>query len=134
MPGIENYPGLLIIHRLVVGNSDLYGKGIGSRMVRAATRYGQEEDPNLKAVHAKWPRWGFLNTVVRVFGIENVSAHLDITQYGRGGSKPLEAILDDKPIVPYQPYVLDGLDAVIDRTMVESWELPVTGPAPNVYY
>ena len=104
-------------------------------MLRATTRFGLERNERMGKLTAEWPRWGFLNTAVSVFGLENVSAMVGEVRYGHGSDKPLEAILDDKPFDPNDDlYVLDGLDAYINRDEVAGWELPVYGPPPNEYY
>lgn len=134
LPKIGEEPPSLMIHFLAIDDENLYGKGIGSRMLKAATRQGLEQVSSLETVYIEDVRWGLLNTAVRVFGEENVSATEAGVEFGRGSAKPLEAILDVKQYVPGHFFAIDSLRAVIDRSTAAEWELPVAGPPPNGYY
>jgi hypothetical protein len=122
---VEEYGDTLRLEKLNVGDKELYRQGIGSRLVRAMVRYGTETRVNLAHLTVGNARLGTLNTTVRIFGQEAVSAHLYGKQYGRGTEVPLEHMFDEVPPEPDHYYPLDGVDVVIDRDKAAAWEMPV---------
>lgn len=107
-----------------VGDAALYGKGIGSRLVRAATRFGVETHGSVNRLTTAHARLGLLNTVVRVFGEENVVASSHGRQYGTGTGLTLGQLLEEMPPEPGKQYSVQGLDVSIDRTVAAAWEMP----------
>jgi hypothetical protein len=124
--GLVSVDGIRAIHidRLNIGDKQLYGHGIGSRLVRAAIRHSLELDSTVTQVSGTWPRLGAVNTFISVLGAKNVTIEQYGNRYGAGTSKPLEAVFDDEPFQPGQPYKIQGVQGIIDPVKARTWELP----------
>jgi len=109
-----------------VGDKELYGHRIGSRLLRAAIRYGVEKEPAVEVFSTGWARLGLVNTTINVLGIENVAFYKGGKRYGWEGDRPLEQVFDDAPPVENKPYLVYGIEAKIDRDLAMSWERPVS--------
>lgn len=123
--GIRTIEDALLTDYVNVGDAALYGHGIGSRLLRASTRYAVEQDDRVCRLGTGWARLGLVNTVANVFGVENTGVTMSGEHYGWGGDRPLEAIFDDQPPKPNEKYLVNGVDALIDRDLAMTWEEPI---------
>jgi hypothetical protein len=119
----ENTP-TIHIREIDLGDEELYRQGLGTRLVRAAVRHGLELRPDLAQLTVGDARLGLVNTVIGVFGEENVGVTVGQT-YGNGSELPLEAIFDDHPPHPGMPYKVESIRAAIDPHLAAAWELPI---------
>jgi len=107
-----------------VGDKELYGYGIGSRLLRAAVRYGIETEPELTRFTTGWARLGMVNTAIKVFGADNVAIEQGGKCYGWQSDKPLDEVFNDYPPEENKPYLVYGIDARINYDKAIQWELP----------
>lgn len=123
--GLTNFPNTLYSEHVNVGDSALYGHGIGSRILKAAFRYAVEQSPLITEFHTGWARLGLVNTTVSVLGLENVGVKSGGKTYGWGGDVPLEAVFDDYPHEEGSRYLVQNICARIDRDLAMTFERPV---------
>lgn len=124
--GLPSMVGSIVLDRINIGDKELYGHGIGSRLVRAACRFAVEQDTRINTFLVdEHPRIGVLNTVIRVFGERQVEARIGSALYGRGHDRTLEQLFDDFPVQVGQPYLLSSITASIDFDTAMNWEPPI---------
>ncbi len=121
------------IEHINVGDKGLYGKGIGSRLLRAAILHSYKQDARLAEVSTGCARLGLVNTMVGVLGKENVSVTMAGAHYGWGADHWLEQVFDDRPSILGVPYLVDSITARFDPSLIaEFWEMPEeVGSAPR---
>jgi GNAT superfamily N-acetyltransferase len=123
-------PNKLYLHDVNVGDEELYGHGIGTRLLQAAVRYGASIDPNLKSVLARNADLGLVNTLIKGLGKENVRVSLSAhDHYGFGTNNPLEAIFEHQPSKEGEPYRVWEVEALVDSEQINNWELPINEAA-----
>ena len=122
--GFNHNPEILFTDYLSVGDEELYRKGLGSRMLMVACRYATERSNRVCVFATGWARLGLLNTAVRVFGDDKVSAVKGKERYGWNGKKSLEEMFDDYPPEEGRKYLVDRVEAYIDREQAGKWEQP----------
>ncbi len=108
-----------------LGDEQLYGHGVGSRLLRSALRWAVASDSRTEVLQTNWARLGMVNTAVKVLGEENVGVRAHGADYGWGADKPLEEIFDDYPPIEGKAYLVHYICARIDRDLAMSWEAPV---------
>lgn len=114
----------LHVLKIDIGDSELYRQGIGTRLLQAGVCYELSRNPELDTVRVNSAQLGVVNTVIKVFGLENVTVTMVGRRYGRGEDRPLEAFLDDYPLLPDQPYWVRGIEARLNPESVQEWEQP----------
>ncbi len=122
--GLSSFPEVLFTDHVNVGDRELYGQGIGSRLLRAAMRYAVETSQSVTEFHTGCARLGLVNTTISVLGAENTGINNKGVRYGWGGNRPLDAILDDSPPEAGQRYLVSGIASRIDREQAMTWEMP----------
>lgn len=106
---------IMSINHFNIGDRALIGHGIGSRLLKRAIDHGLECYPNLnRLIHAS-ANLALVNTVVKVVGEEYVSVNNRGQRYGFGTDRPLEAMFEDHPYTEDYPYLVDRVEAVLDR-------------------
>jgi hypothetical protein len=117
--------GSLALERIDLGDEELYGHGIGSRLLTTATRFAVGLSSVTALTVDDHPRLGVLNTVISVFGEENVEARIGDISYGGQGEHTLGQIFDDHPVQEGEPYLLSVITARIDPATAMTWEVPI---------
>lgn len=103
----------------------LFGRGIGTRLLQSASRHSVDLSPDFTTLVAGSVRLGMANTAIKVFGRENVSLVFgDSYEFGMGSDRPLEAIFDHRPYRRGESYIIDRLQAKVDRAQAAGWEKP----------
>lgn len=108
-----------------LGDEELCGKGIGTRIVQAATRYAVEHRLRATRFTTHHAHLGMLRTAEKVFGEENVAVEMCGQRYGRESGRLLDAVFDDFIPVEGEPYVVHGIEAHIAAELVPTWESPI---------
>lgn len=108
-----------------VGDDELYGNGIGTRLLQAGIRYALDTDPRTTHVLGVWVRLGMLNTIVKSFGLENVTVTKGGQVYGLGTTRAIEEVFDDFPVDEGKTYSVQTVEAMIDPQKVATWEQPL---------
>lgn len=106
---------VMSINHFNIGDDDLVGRGIGSRLLVRAVEYGFKCHPKLTTLRHASANLALVNTVVNVVGEEYVSVFNRGEKYGFGTGQPLEAMFDDRPYEEDFPYLVDKVEAVLDR-------------------
>ncbi len=115
---------ILHLERCNVGDEELYGAGIGTRLLQAAIRHGLELEPRITEFSGQWARLGMLNTIIGLVGQDNVATELDGVVYGLGSGRKLVEMFDAVPFVDGNVYTVDRLRAQINPDTALTWELP----------
>ncbi len=124
--GLPSMTGSLALEHIDLGDERLYGHGIGSRLLRAATRYIVGLNAGVSSLTVDdHPRLGVLNTFISVFGTESVEARIGGVTYGGRGITTLDQIFEEHPVQAGEPYLLRSITACIDPAIAMSWENPV---------
>jgi len=123
--GLTSSPTGLFIEHVNVGDKELYGKCIGSRLLRATCHFAVERDPHIDRLSTGWARLGLVNTVVRVLGEENVAVTSGGQRYGWESDRALEEVFDDEPAQEGKRYLVYSIEAAIDPEQAMEWEKPV---------
>lgn len=106
---------VMSINHFNIGDSELTGHGVGSRLLNRAIEYGFQRYPKLnKLIHAS-ANLALLNTVVKVVGEDYVSVCNRGERYGFGTDRPLEAMFNTQPYQENYTYLVDSVEAVLDR-------------------
>lgn len=108
-----------------LGDEELCGHGLGTRILQAAARYAVELKPNVTRFTTKHAHLGLLRTAVKVFGEQNVSVEMCGQGYGRDSDRHLDGIFDDFIPVEGEAYVVHGIEAHIVSELVPTWESPI---------
>jgi hypothetical protein len=122
--GLPSFPETILSDHINVGQAELYGHGIGSRLLRAGLRYAVEQDPTVCEFHTGWARLGLINAVVSVLGEDNVGVSIYGDRFGWGTQLPLEAMFDAHPPVEGKKYLVNNIAAKVDRDLALTWEEP----------
>ncbi len=123
--GLKGFPETLFTDYINVSDAALYGRGIGSRLLKAAFRHSIGHNNNISEFHTGWARLGLVNATISVLSEENVGVECGGNRYGWGSDKPLDSVLDDFPPVPGAKCLVNSIVARIDRELAMSWEAPV---------
>lgn len=118
---LPSFPEVLFSDYMNIGDADLYGQGIGARLLRAACRYSVERDARIREFHTNWARLGAINMAVRVFGVENVAIVRGNNRYGWESDLPLDSVFDDFPLIPDKCYLVNKIAAKISHDLAMSW-------------
>ncbi len=132
LPKTKGHEAILFTDYVNVGDKNLYGHGIGSRLLRAAFRYSVQLDEDIAEFGTGWARLGLVNTVVDVLGPENVAVHKKGQRYGWQGERSLDELFDDHPATEGERYLVYGISAHIDRDLAMTWEKPVKGVTAEI--
>jgi hypothetical protein len=126
-PRVDKTSGKQILHieRANIGDEALYGKGIGTRLLKSALRYALEVQPRLSEFTAQHARLGFVNTAVKVAGESEVSVVIDEVHYGLPSGPAIGDMFKDVPVSPDWAYTVDFLRASVNPDQVKTWEMPV---------
>ncbi len=98
-----------------IGDKELAGHGIGSRLLRHAIEYGFENYERLQRLTHASANLALLNTVIKVVGEEYVSVCNRAERYGFGTARPLEDMFQTQPYREEYPYLVDSVEAALDR-------------------
>lgn len=115
----------LHVERINIGDEALYGKGIGTRLVRAAVRHCLEAYSTVETLTATWVRLGAVNTFVRALGTDAVKVTQYGQTYGAGTGRQLEDMFDAHPFQAEEPYYVGYLEATLVPEKSAAWELPI---------
>jgi hypothetical protein len=131
-PNSSRDPNVLFLHDLNVGDKELYGRGIGSRLVKATIKYAATQKPELTGIRAVNADLGLVNTVVKAVGSENVRVSLSAHEhFGMDAKAPLEEIFMHQAPAEGSPYKIWEVNAHIEPKTIEEWELPVNQSRKN---
>lgn len=123
--GLNNDSSFVHTNYFNIGDKELYGRRIGSRILRAALRYAVELNPSVETFSTGRARLGLVNTAVRVLGEENVAVRYFGDRFGWQSDRKLDEVLDEYPPTIGEKYIVKGIEAKIDRDQAVTWELPV---------
>lgn len=123
--GLDEEGDAALLSDFSVGDDELYGNGIGTRLLQAGIRYALDTDPRITHVVGVWVRLGMLNTIAKSFGVDNVTVTKGGQTYGLGTPRAVEDVFDDFPLEEGKPYLVQTVKAVIDPQKVASWEQPL---------
>jgi hypothetical protein len=121
---ISRHKKYLHVLKVDIGDKELYRNGIGTRLLQAGVYYELLRNPRLDTVRVSSAQLGVVNTMVEIFGLENIAVTMVGKRYGMGQEQPLEAFLDDYPPVQGQPYWVRGIEARLNPESMEGWETP----------
>ncbi|MDO8266099.1 MAG: hypothetical protein Q7T41_04125 [Candidatus Saccharibacteria bacterium] len=122
--GIPRDTDNLVCFRMSLGDPELYGQGIGTRILRAVSQYTAEKHA-ARVLLAKDCRLGFVNTAIKVYGQGAVKVRHNGQEFGRGCDRSLEEMLDEYPVDQTKTYVVRYLEARFDPDIAAAWEPPV---------
>jgi len=106
-------------------DANLRQKGIGARLLGAIFRYAAETRPKITLIATGWARLGYLNTLIKVCGEENVEVENSGFRYGNGTERSLSDIFTDQPPIPGNRYLVQQTVGLIDPKRVQLFEMPV---------
>jgi len=88
----------LTIWDIDLGNRELYGHGIGTRLLQRVVSFGLNKNSALETVSRGEGNWALAKTIGKVIGgSEFVSFEKGGVVYGERGDRPIEAVLEDHP-------------------------------------
>lgn len=115
---------VMSINHFNIGDRDLCRRGIGTVLLRRAVDYGLRCSPNLRKLTHASANLALVNTVIGVVGEENVTIINNGERYGQDADQPLEAMFDTSPVKEGSPYLVDRVEAVLDRDAIAARPQP----------
>jgi hypothetical protein len=113
--------------KIDLGDKALYGHGLGTLLMRRAVQLGYEKAPELTPERPRLTRLQTdrtnlikLNTIIKVMGMDNVSAWMRGERYGRGTDRPLERMFEDHEYEEGDDswYLMQKVSATIDPELI----------------
>ena len=121
---LEEDSSAITLVDLDLGNRELYGHGIGMRLLQRIVEYGIHKRPHVDAVSRGVGNWALVMTLGKVLG--GVNEHVQFQKgdsgnwYGAGTGRPVEAVFETYPAQEDEEYNVKNITGFIDPATLMS--------------